>query len=170
MHGAGTFASLLIPDLATRNANPNLYLPATALHPNAAEPFRSVPSAARTDLDVWNIFANPDFPKPQANLTQILCQQLAGTVPDCSRATLLPKTIALFKTPGLRDLSHSAPYMHTGQFDALDQIVQFYRDSADKARVGTLRNGARELTGIALTPANIPNLVDFLRALNEDYQ
>ena len=173
VHSAGSFATLIVPDLATRNANPNSYLPATGLHPNAAEPFRSVPHSADfslTDLGVWNIFANPDFPKPQSNLTQILCQQLTGTVPDCAPATLLPKTIAIFKTPGLRDLSHSAPYMHTGQFDTLDQIVQFYVDSANKGRAGTLRNGARELTGIALQPADAANLVAFLRALNEDYE
>jgi cytochrome c peroxidase len=83
---------------------------------------------------------------------------------------LLDRAIARFKTPGLRDLSHSAPYMHNGQFTTLDEIITFYRDTSTLARAGTLRNGAPEMQGIALTAADNPSLVAFLRALNEDYQ
>lgn len=173
IHGTGAFAALNIPGLATRSANPNAYLPATALHPLALEPFRAVPSVSTpgfTDLGVWNIFANPDFPGSQALLNAILCQDFAATPADCTQALLLPKTIAVFKTPGLRDLSHSAPYMHTGQFDTLEDIITFYRTTSDMMRAGTLRNGARELSGIALLPADTASLVAFLKSLNEDYQ
>jgi len=173
IHGPGAFSALTIPDFSTRNANPNAFLPATELHPAALEPFRSIPTIANptlTDLGVWNVFANPDFPKPQALLNDILCQQFAANPSQCTPGLLLPKTIALFKTPGLRDLSHSAPYMHNGQFDTLDDIVVFYRTTSDMVRAGTLRNGARELSGIALKPSDISGLVAFLRALNEDYE
>ena len=60
--------------------------------------------------------------------------------------------------------------MHNGQFDTLDDIVTFYRDVSDQARAGTLRNGATQLQGIALTAADVPPLVAFLKSLNEDYQ
>jgi cytochrome c peroxidase len=82
----------------------------------------------------------------------------------------LDRAIARFKTPGLRDLDHSAPYMHNGQFTTLDEIIIFYRDTSTLARAGTLRNGAPELKGIALTAADAVPLVGFLKALNEDYQ
>ena len=173
IHGAGAFHAIPIPDLATRSANPNAYLPATEIHPLAVEPFRGVPGASLpgvTDLGVWNIFGNPDFPKPQPFLTQILCQQFAPTPANCTPAQLLPRTIAIFKTPGLRDLSHSAPYMHTGQFDTLDDIINFYRTTSDMLRANILRNGARELSGIALLPGDVSKLVAFLRSLNEDYE
>ena len=52
------------------------------------------------------------------------------------RRALLDRAIARFKTPGLRDLSHSAPYMHTGQFDTLDDIIGFYRGVSAQARAG----------------------------------
>jgi cytochrome c peroxidase len=116
---------------------------------------------------VWNVFANPDMPAPQTKIRTILCDR---HVPCPSDAVLLDRAIARFKTPGLRDLSHSAPYMHNGQFNTLNDIITFYRDISTLARAGTLRNGAPELQGIALTAGDTTALVAFLRALDEDYQ
>jgi hypothetical protein len=198
IHGTGSFAQLRIPDLRERNAAHDQYLPATEQHPHALEPFRKVPSAGHphlTDLGVWNILANPDFPASQRRIRRILCTDTlragqAGASPfstqtddalehlmdsapfaeRCSAQALLPASVAVFKTPGLRDLGHSAPYMHTGQFDTLEQIVNSYRVSADLQRTGRLRNGDRELAGIRLSDQDIGPLVAFLRSLNEDYE
>lgn len=166
-HAPGSFMALSIPNLATRTANNDL--PATEQHPTASERFRSIPSAGTTltDLGVWNVFANPDMPGPQAKIRAILCDD---QVPCPIDAVLLDRAIARFKTPGLRDLSHSAPYMHTGQFDTLDDIIEFYRGVSAQARAGSLRNGAAQLQGIALTAGDVTPLVAFLKSLNEDYQ
>jgi cytochrome c peroxidase len=171
LHGAGQFALLAIPSLVTRKANPQQYLPATHEHPTYQEPFRSIPSATNptlTDLGLWNIFANPDMPNPQATIRAILCETQPSPCP--SDDVLLPLTIARFKTPGLRDLGHSAPYMHNGQFTTLDDIITFYRNSSNAARGGTLRNLAPFLLGIALTANDVTPLTAFLQSLNEDYQ
>jgi hypothetical protein len=171
IHGAGAFAALAIPNLATRDANYDGFLPATETHPNASERFRAIPVLADpslTDLGVWNVFANPDMPNPQAKIQAILCDdQVPCPLPD---ATLLDRAIARFKTPGLRDLGHSAPYMHNGQFDTLNNIIGFYLGVSAQARAGTLRNGATQLLGMALVGADIAPLVAFLNSFNEDYQ
>lgn len=171
LHGAGQFAQLAIPNLSERSAHPERYLPATNNHPSYQEPFRAVPTAANpslTDLGVWNIFANPDMPEPQATIRAMLCDGQQSC--PLSDSILLDRAIARFKTPGLRDLGHGGPYMHNGQFDTLDDTVQFYRDTAAQARAGTLRNGAAQLQGIALTQANVSSLAAFLKSLNEDYE
>lgn len=171
LHGPGQFAQLGIPNLAERNANPERYLPATHTHPSYEEPFRRVPSASNpnlTDLGAWNIFANPDMPEPQDTIRAMLCD---GQKPcPLSDSDLLDRAIARVKTPGLLDLGHGAPYMHNGQFDSLEDIVQFYQDMSQQARVGTLRNGAPELQRIALIGSDIGPLVAFLKSLNEDYE
>jgi hypothetical protein len=172
IHGAGQFAAgLSIPNLTTRNANYDQFLPATETHPAALEPFRAIPAAGSpglTDLGVWNVFANPDIPGPQAKIRTLLCDnQVPCLLTD---TVLLDRAIARFKTPGLRDLSHSAPYMHNGQFDTLSDIVAFYRVVSTQARAATLRNGATQLQGIALTAGDAASLVAFLKSLNEDYQ
>jgi hypothetical protein len=171
VHGANQFVSLTIPDLATRNGNYDQFLPATENHPTALEPFRAIPSIGNpglTDLGTWNVFANPDMPSPQAKIRGILCDdQVPCPLTD---AVLLDRAIARFKTPGLRDLDHSAPYMHNGQFATLDNVIGFYISTSARARAGALRNGAVQLQGIALTAGDVAPLVGFLMSLNEDYQ
>lgn len=169
VHGPGAFLDVFIPDLAARQASFDLYLPPTALHPNAQGPFLDVPAAdrpGRTDLGLWNVFANPDLPAAQDRIRNILCVFL----PSCTEAELLPKTIALFKTPGLRDLGHSAPYLHTGQADTIEDVLQQYIRFSSLARAGGMRNGSPPLAGMALTQRDVAALAAFLRALNEDYE
>ncbi|MBL8151520.1 MAG: hypothetical protein JNN15_16465 [Blastocatellia bacterium] len=166
--GEGAFMQLFIPDLKTRRTDYNAFLPPTEKHPTAQGPFQDIPSKdtpGRTDLGLWNVFANPDIPSPQKMLRKFLCDR-----PPCSKGSMLPKTIARFKTPGLRDLGHSAPYFHTGRKETLEDIVKFYARFGDLARKNMVRNAAPELGAIALSPDDVSPLVAFLRALNEDYE
>lgn len=173
VHGQGSFNKLTIPDLKQRNANYNANLPKTAKHPLAREHFRAPVAQEKTgyvDLGMWNIFANPDFPVPQKKLYRHACA-LAQThgVKKCSNQTLLPYTIATFKTPVLRDLGHSDPYMHTGQFTNLHETVAFYVTASALAKAGLLRNADMEITRINIANEDVESLVAFLKALNEDY-
>jgi cytochrome c peroxidase len=169
IHGTGAFFALFIPDLRTRNRSPETWLPPSPAHPRARGPFLSVPAADRpghTDLGLWNVFANPPHPRPQARIRRILCDDGHR----CRNAALLEEAIARFKTPGLRDLGHSGPYLHTGQADTLEQVVGLYGRFAALVRAGTMRNPAPQLAGIALVPDDVRALAAFLRALNEDYE
>lgn len=170
IHGAEAFAKLDIPNLKARQANPNEFQHATARHPNATGRFQGVPSAAQpgvTDLGLWNVFANADNPKPQKRLLKMLKEQAGGRL---SKSDALDRAIALFKTPGLRDLGQSPPYMHTGQFDSLEDVIRFYNKSSVLSRLGRIRNPAPELNGIGITDDDVAPLAAFLRSLNEDYQ
>jgi hypothetical protein len=171
IHGANTFSALVIPNLAARNGNYDAFLPATEHHPNASERFRAIPTIADpalVDLGVWTIFANPDIPNPQAKIRAILCDDQVPC--PLSDSILLDRAIARFKTPGLRDPDHSAPFMHNGRLDTLDDVINSYIDRSNEARAGMLRNGDSRLQGIALKPNDIVPLVAFLKSLNEDYQ
>lgn len=165
-NGDGTFARLFVPDLAMRTRRPDDFLPATPQHPHAREIFKAVPSHAQpgaADLGLWNVFANPDFPGPQPSLRRALAP--LGDTPE----SVLPKTLAYFKTPTLRDLGQSAPYLHTGRKRELEEVIGFYIDSARKTRQGKLRNPSPEFSNIFLADGDIDPLAAFLRALNEDY-
>jgi cytochrome c peroxidase len=165
--GDGAFAALDIPGLIDRNAHFDDYLMPTANHPSASGRFRQPPVTGKpgyADLGVWNIFANPELPKPQKALTQILC----GDKP-CEPQSTLPLTIALFKTPSVRDLGQSNPYFHSGAADTIEETLHCYMTTSKLARDRKLRNGAPEIAGIHLAPADIAPLAAFLRSLNEDY-
>ena len=76
-----------------------------------------------------------------------------------------------FKTPGLRNVSLRAPYMHAGQFASLEEVVAHYV-KAPPAAVGhtELAHGApghTERQPIELSASEARDLVAFLRTLAE---
>lgn len=42
------------------------------------------------------------------------------------RLTQQPMDLATFKTPSLRNVEYTAPYMHDGSFSSLDQVIEHY--------------------------------------------
>jgi len=66
-----------------------------------------------------------------------------------------------FKTPGLREIGRSAPYMHNGSLATLEQVIQHYVSGIVERP--TL---SRDLTrGLELSPAERANLIAFLGTL-----
>ena len=174
LHGSGEFMKLVVPGLAERNKKYNAFLPATSKHPLAGSRFRSIAAKNKigyTDLGLWNVFANPDMPAPQEKLKNIMCMQSSiFVINKCNNAAILKNTVAAFKTPVLRDLGHSNPYMHTGQFSDLQQAVRFYITSSNLAQNKKLRNSEEKITNINISEKDIDPLVAFLKSLNEDYE
>jgi cytochrome c peroxidase len=170
VHGSGAFAALHIPGLDARNADPDQGLPATPGRPHARGPFRAVPERAKpglTDLGVWNVVGHPDLPGPQAALRAALGRP--GREEPVAR--LLQRAVACFKTPGLRDLGHSEPYLHTGRARSLEEVIAHYVEFSARARTRTMRNADPELSRIRIEGAREhAALAAFLRALNEDYE
>ena len=114
---------------------------------------------------MWNVYLNPDMPNPQATLATVVCA--AGQ--DCSIDQGLANTIAQFKTPTLRDLEDSSPYLHNGSKVQLADVVQFYINSSQLARQGLLRNAPPEFRNMSMSQQDTSALVAFLISLTEDY-
>lgn len=166
IHGSGAFAHLRIPALSDRSADYDRWLQPTPTHPEArAALLRPVSADApgRTDLGVWNVYANPDLPVPQTALERIV--NPAGQRP---RGDVLASLVGAFKTPGLRDLGDSAPYLHTGRAATLDEVIRFYQRMSDLAHRGQMRNMPPEFFAMRLSKEDVAPLVAFLRSLDED--
>lgn len=71
--------------------------------------------------------------------------------PEGQRALLLNALPALdrdkgaFRTPALRNLLSTAPYMHGGHFKDLDEVMEFYNKQPEPVGVGTRSYTIREL-------------------------
>jgi cytochrome c peroxidase len=170
--GQGSFAALPVPDLDTRNADFDAYLPPSPGHPGALGRFRSPVSSdtpGYTDLGVWNIVGNPDLPAPQDALLQILCPEFNLDGASCSDETVLPLAIAYFKTPTVRDLGQSNPYLHNGSMNTIEEVINFYIQVSALAQTNQLRAASPELSSIFVDQSDVAPLSAFLRALNEDY-
>lgn len=69
-----------------------------------------------------------------------------------------------FKTPTLREISRTAPYMHDGRFSNLEQVLAFYNNpQAQPAAAGRRED---TLQPLQLTADDIRQLVAFLKALD----
>lgn len=66
-----------------------------------------------------------------------------------------------FKTPGLRDVSRHAPYMHDGSLATLRDVVEFYNRGG-----GRNPNLSARIRPRQLTPQDVDALVAFLQALD----
>ncbi len=74
--------------------------------------------------------------------------------------TLDPSDLGRFKTPTLRNVAVTAPYMHDGSMDSLEEVVEFYNQGGEDNPM--LDGGIRPLR---LTEQEKSDLVEFLKAL-----
>jgi cytochrome c peroxidase len=72
-----------------------------------------------------------------------------------------PEDIGAFKTPTLREIARTAPYMHDGRFKTLEEVVEFYNK-------GGIKNPHQDNTIIPLelTEQEKQDVVALLRLLN----
>ena len=82
---------------------------------------------------------------------------------DIGRAgvTGRPEDRSAFKTPTLREVARTAPYMHDGSFAMLEDVVEFYDQGGRRNP-----NLDPKIRPLGLTPQDKRDLVAFLRALS----
>lgn len=95
-------------------------------------------------------------------------------VPDNEK---LPETDAgvdnryRFRTPTLRNLRYTAPYMHSGKLRTLEHVLEFYEDlSGDKIRNPNVTKVQLDplLNSLKVSFKGISNIVEFLNTLNDE--
>jgi cytochrome c peroxidase len=144
VHGEGSFAALNIPNAAETS------------RPSAK--FRETPSQGKpgyVDLGYWNFVNVSDSPLRRAAE---------------SKEQFLERMTATFKTPTLRNLTYSQPYMHNGAFHSLDSVLSELMRLSALARAGRVRAADEGLARIKISGADTRPLVAFLNALNEVLQ
>ena len=83
-----------------------------------------------------------------------------------------PTHVGSFKTPTLRNIAVTFPYMHDGSLETLEDVIDFYNNGGrveeDDPDSGFLSGGIRPLD---LTDNEKEDLVEFLKALTSpEYQ
>lgn len=139
VHGQGRFAKLDIPEYDDVERPVKQW--ATIVHKR---------KPGHADLGRWNM-ANPDDEHFRA--------------PGETDADYMARAIAAFKTPTLRQLGHTDPFMHNGGYATVEQALAQKLRAAELARAGALRNGDPEMGQIQLADEDIPLLAAFLKTL-----
>lgn len=142
VHGEGRFVALRIPTAADAHR---------PLRNCRETPVENRPE--RVDLGYWNFVKLDD-----ATLRR------QGE----SDERFLQRMIATFKTPTLRNLAYSRPYMHNGAYPSVESAIGELLRLGRLAREGHVREADDGLAKIQLSESDIRPLVVFLSALNED--
>lgn len=97
------------------------------------------------------------------NLTDNGFHNLGLESPDLGRYRIDQRKILhkAFKTPGLRNITLSAPYMHDGSLGTLEEVVRFYNRGGGKGEKDL------EMEPLGLTDSEIFDLVSFLGSLTQ---
>jgi cytochrome c peroxidase len=109
-------------------------------------------------------FVVPLAPGVQTVLTDAdLADYSPRVPPDLGRfeITLDPADRYAFKAPSLRNVAHSAPYMHDGSLATLDEVVDFYDQGG-----GDVPGKSETLSPLGLGADEKRALVAFLRSLD----
>lgn len=75
--------------------------------------------------------------------------------------------VGAFKTPTLRNLDTSKPYMHDGRFGTLEEVIDHYLNPPSEAAIG---HRSESLKTISLESEDRENLILFLESLNSKVQ
>lgn len=108
-------------------------------------------------------FANPDF-------KVIGVPEAPDHPPDVGRARIEggPAYDHAFKVPTLRNVALTAPYMHNGAFNTLEEVVDFYSKGGGKGAGMDLPNLDDKIRPFSLTDQEKSDLIAFLRALTDE--
>ena len=88
---------------------------------------------------------------------------------DSGRARIdhLPVHFRAFKTPSLRNVALTAPYMHHGRFATLDDVLRFYDNGGALGAGATIPNQTLSGDRLRLTAGESDAIVAFLGALTD---
>ena len=109
----------------------------------------------------WQCHAGPNFTDEQFHNTGIGAVR-GRPEPGRMAVTSVESDRGRFKTPTLRGLAFTAPYMHDGSLGTLKEVVEFYRRGGRPNP-----NLDRRIQPLGLTDDDARNLVAFLGALSK---
>ncbi len=87
---------------------------------------------------------------------------------DRSSVTGDPHDRGAYRAPSLRNVTRSAPYMHDGRFQTLDDVLEFYNSEVQNSPyISPLMHHVND-GGVRLTPSDMEDLKAFLLTLTDD--
>ena len=109
----------------------------------------------------------PNFSDERLHDTGVAWSPSTGRFTDDGRATITgkPEDRGLFKTPTLREVGRTAPYMHDGSLTTLEAVLDFYSDGG-RPNV----NLDAEIRPLHFTPEEKRAVIAFLNSLTGTVQ
>jgi cytochrome c peroxidase len=144
------------------------------LSPEAVRGFNLYAGRARCAtchfLPLTNGTAPPTFQDSEAEVLGVPARPGSRQLdPDLGRYALtkLAPLRHAFKTPTLRNVALTAPYMHNGQFRTLEEVIDFYNEGGGVGQGIAVENQTLPPDKLHLTPKDVADLKAFLVTLTD---
>ncbi|PCK09075.1 MAG: cytochrome-c peroxidase [Alteromonadaceae bacterium] len=120
--------------------------------------------AAIRGLDLYQGKARCTLCHDGANFTDNSFHNIGTGDKDLGRSEIVGDTSlnGAFKTPGLRNVTLTAPYMHDGSIASLQEVIEFYDRGGKLAK-----NKDKLIKPLGLSPNEIMDLLAYLGALSD---
>jgi len=89
------------------------------------------------------------------------------TDPGRYSVTHIPEQKAAFKTPTVRNIALTGPYMHNGIYNTLEEVIEFYHKGGGAGFNYEVPNQTLPFDSLQLSPKEKADLVLFLRTLTD---
>ena len=73
----------------------------------------------------------------------------------------------MFKTPSLRNIEYTAPYMHNGKFETLEEVVNFYNNGGGKGKGIDFPQQTLSSDSLLLSKNDLNALIAFMKTLSD---
>lgn len=121
---------------------------------------------------LFNGTVPPDFSETELELLGVPHAKdtaLAQVDPDPGRYNLFETEVRrhFFKTPTLRNIALTAPYMHNGVYDTLEEVMDFYNRGGGAGIGIALEHQTLPPDKLQLSPEEIQDLIAFMHTLTD---
>ncbi len=121
-------------------------------------------------MPLFNGVAPPDFAKAEAEIIGVpAAKDKAAIDPDSGK--YLIQQIALyrfaFKTPTLRNVALTAPYMHNGVFNTLEEVMNFYNNGGGAGMGIQLEGQTLSADSLHLSQGEQQDVIAFMQSLTD---
>ena len=146
-----------------------------ALSPNAKAGFNLFLGKGKCGtchfMPLFNGLVPPAFSESESEVIGVPANQKRPTTLDADSGKFYytASTVHLFafKTPTLRNIALTAPYMHNGIYKSLAEVIDFYNNGGGKGLGITLKNQTLPAEKLQLTKKEKQQLLAFLKALTD---
>ena len=73
----------------------------------------------------------------------------------------------MFKTPTVRNISKTAPYMHNGAYNTLEEVLDFYNQGGGKGLGFDVPHQTLPFDNLDLSEKEIKDIIAFLKTLSD---
>lgn len=122
-------------------------------------------------VPLFNGTVPPNFTKTEHEV--LGTPQKAGssersTDPGRYEQNQLPQLLGAFKTPTLRNVALTAPYMHNGVYKTLEEVMDFYNKGGGYGIGVKADNQTLPIDKLGLSQAEIKAIIAFMKTLNDE--